>query len=53
MCNFHVNVYIKDLNALRILMNFLYIYLGESGGGVALMHVYVWEHIASLYDRTA
>ena len=22
------------------------------GGGVALMHVYVWEHIASLYYRT-
>ena len=39
---------IKDLNALRILMNFLRIYLGEKGGG-ALMHVYVWEHIVSLY----
>ena len=25
---------IKDLNALRILMNFLCIYLGEKGGGV-------------------
>ena len=23
------------------------------GGGGALMHVYVWEHIASLYYRTA
>ena len=35
-------------------MNFLWIYLGErGGGGVALMHVYVWEHIASLYYRTA
>ena len=32
-------------------MNFLWIYLGEKGGG-ALMHVYVWEHIASLYYRT-
>ena len=42
------------LNALRILMNFRWIYLGEKGGGVALMHVlYVWEHIASLYYRTA
>ena len=40
---------IKDLNALRILMNFLCIYLGEKGGGGALMHVYVWEHIVSLY----
>ena len=48
------NAYIKDLNALRILMNFLCIYLGEKGGrGVALMHVYVCEHIVSLYYRTA
>ena len=22
-------------------------YLGEKGGGCALMHVYVWEHISS------
>ena len=28
------NVYIKDLNAWRILMNFQCIYLGEKGGGV-------------------
>ena len=38
LCNFHVckwnNAYIKDFNALRILMNFLCIYLGEKGGGV-------------------
>ena len=27
------NAYIKDLNALRILMNFLCIYLGEKRGG--------------------
>ena len=48
------NAYIKDLNALRILMNFLCIYLGEKGGGgVALTHVCVWEHIVSLYYRTA
>ena len=47
------NPYIKDLNALRILMNFLCIYIGEKGGGVALMHVYVREHIVSLYYRTA
>ena len=49
------NAFIKDLNALRILMNFLCIYLGEKerGGGVALMHVYVWEHIFSFYYRTA
>ena len=41
------------LNALRILMNYRWIYLSEKGGGDALMHVYVWEHIASLYYRTA
>ena len=34
-------------------MNFLWIYLGEKGGGGTLMYVYVWEHIASLYYRTA
>ena len=36
-------------------MNFnLCIYLGEKGGGGnALMHVYVWEHIVSLYYKTA
>ena len=35
-------------------MNFVCIYLGEKrGGGVALIHVYVWEHIVSLYYRTA
>ena len=33
-------------------MNFLCIYLGEKGV-VALMHVYVLEHIVSLYYRTA
>ena len=27
------NAYLKDLNALRILMNFLCIYSGEKGGG--------------------
>ena len=27
------NTYIKDLNTLRILMNFICIYLGEKGGG--------------------
>ena len=57
MCNFHVckwrNAYIKGLNSLCILLNFLCIYLGEKGGGGALMHVYEWEHIVSLYYRTA
>ena len=36
MCNFHAcnwkNVIIKDLNAFRILMNFLWVFLGEKGG---------------------
>ena len=32
-------------------MNFLRIYLDEKGMG-ALMHVYLWEHIVSLYYRT-
>ena len=38
LCNIHVykweKAYIEDLNALRILMNFLCIYLGEKGGGL-------------------
>ena len=38
----------KDLYPLRILMNFLCIYLGEGKGGGALMQVYVWEHMVSL-----
>ena len=33
MCVSEKNAYIKDLNALRILMNFLCIYLGEKGEG--------------------
>ena len=28
-------------------MNFLCIYLREKGGGGALMHAYVWEHIVN------
>ena len=47
MCNFHVynweKANIKDLKALRLLMKFLCIYLGEGRRG-ALMHVYIWEH---------
>ena len=37
------NAYIKDLNALRILMNFLCIYLGEKGGGVHLCMYMYWN----------
>ena len=61
-CNFYTflckvskwdKAYIKDLNAWRFLMIFLCIYLGEgNGGGGALMHVYVLEHIISLSYRT-
>ena len=40
------NAYIKDLNALRILMNFLCFYLGEKGGGCTNA-LYVWEFIHS------
>ena len=41
------NAHIKDLNALRILINSLCIYLGGGKEGCtnACMHVYVWEHI--------
>ena len=57
LCSFHVckwkNAYIKDSNALRILMNFQCIYLGEKGGGGGALYIYVWEHIVSLYYRTA
>ena len=45
------NASIKDLNALRIFMNFSCIYLGKERGG-AVMHVYLWENIVSLYYRT-
>ena len=43
----------KKKKKRRILMNFLCIYIGEKGGGGAVMHVYVWEHIVSLYYGTA
>ena len=33
-------------------MNF-YIFIKVKGGGVALVHVYVWEHIVSLYYTIA
>ena len=56
--DFHVcrwkNTYIKDLNALRILMNSLCIYLGERRG--AFMHnecICIGTHSHNLYYRTA
>ena len=43
----------KRFKCLTIFNEFLCIYLGEvKGGGVALMHVYVLEHIISLSYRT-
>ena len=44
------NAYIKDLNALRILMNFLCIFLGEKrwGGGV---HVCMRTHSQPLLQN--
>ena len=49
------NAYIKDLNALRILMNFyVFIQVKKRGGGCTNACIlYVWEHIVSLYYRTA
>ena len=43
-------LFIKDLNAFRILMN-VFNYVKEMGD--ALMHVYVVEHIVRFYYRTA
>ena len=56
--NFHVykweNAYSKDLNAWKILMNFyLFFEVKKGGGGDALVHVYVLEHIVSLNYRIA
>ena len=55
LCNFHVykweNAYSKDLNAWNFLMNFIYLLKWKKGG--ALVHVYVWKHIVSLYYKIA
>ena len=52
LCNFHVyqweNAYSKDLIAWKILMNFYLFIEVKKGGGGALVHVYVLEHIVSL-----
>ena len=39
--------YLKNFNEF-----FMYLFRWRKGGG-ALLHVYVWEHIVSLYYRTA
>ena len=48
LCNFHVcnwkNADIKDLNALRILINFLWIYLVEKGGGCTNACICIGTH---------
>ena len=57
LCNFHVykweNAYSIDLNAWKILMNFFIYWSEKRGGGGALVHVYVLEHIVSLNYRIA
>ena len=40
----------KNFNEFSI---YLFTRLKKKGGGGALTHVYVWEHIVSLYYRTA
>ena len=44
------NAYINDLNALRILMNFLCIYLCEKGGWTNAC-ICMGKHIVGLYYR--
>ena len=46
------NAYVKNLNALKILMNFLCIYLGEKGGGRTYACICMGTH-SQLYYRTA
>ena len=45
------NAYIKDLNALRIWMNFLCIYLGEKGGGGTNACIYMGTHSQPLLQN--
>ena len=45
------NAYIKDLNALRILMNFLCIYLGEKGGGCTTACICMGTHSQPLLQN--
>ena len=57
MCIFSMfisgRMHIKDsLYAGRVLMNFFNVFISlKDGLGGSLMHVYVWEHIASLQSR--
>ena len=57
MCNFYVynweNANIKDVNAWRILMKFLCIYLCEGRGGCTNACIYMGTHIVSLFYRTS
>ena len=45
------NAYIKDLNALRILMNFLCIYSGEKGGGCTNVCICIGTHSQPLLQN--
>ena len=38
---------------VKLLTRFFYVFIKVMEGGCVLMHVYVWEHIVSLYYRTA
>ena len=45
------NAYIKDLNVLRILMNFLCIYLGEKGEGCTNACICIGTHSQPLLQN--
>ena len=45
------DAYIKDLNALRILMNFLCIYLGEERGGCTNACICIGKHSQPLLQN--
>ena len=45
------SVYIEDLNALRILINFLCIYLGEKGGGCTNACICMGTHSQALLQN--
>ena len=55
LCNSHVckwkNAYIKDLNALRILINLLCIYLGEERGGCTNVCICMGTHCQPLLQN--
>ena len=44
------NAYIKDLNALRILMNFLWIYLGKGGACICMGTPLLQNRLMDVYE---